>query len=244
MEELEHLTHAILNILAIFAGILGGLWAYTKYVIERGFLPAAQFDIECTLMGYIEQNMVLDIGIRLKNTGSALLVARWIFLDVLYTKEDGKEVDYFMDNRRVGCLLFPHSLVKDLCVDSNLLVTNIIQELKATGRKPLPRPMQDSVRGLPVLPYDTFVQPNVDQRYSFVTKLPKDAKFALVRASFEYAQKPKLFQNGIYRLSRTLGLIHYSLQHVNRPHTVERAFALQHEPSETTTKPSAQRVSR
>lgn len=49
----------------------------------------------------------------------------------------------------------------------------------------------------------------------------------LVKASFEYAQKPRPFQYGIYRISRALGLIHYTLQHVNEPHTVERAFSLQ-----------------
>jgi hypothetical protein len=77
-EQFHHLTQAIFNILAIFAGLLGGLWAYTKYVIERGLLPPIQFDIECKFVGYIEDSMILNIGIHLKNVGTATLVARWI----------------------------------------------------------------------------------------------------------------------------------------------------------------------
>jgi hypothetical protein len=99
---------------------------------------------------------------------------------------------------RRGRLSFPYSLIEDdLKTTHEDLVWKAIQELGRSERKPLPQPLKGSVKGLPVLAYDTFVQPNIDQRYSFVTKLPKDAKFAIVRASFEYAQKPKRLQNAM-----------------------------------------------
>ena len=108
--NLQQLSSAIFNILAIFAGILGGLWAYTRFLMEREFLPPVQFEIyDCICLGYIGQNMVLDIGIHLKNIGSSTLVARWILLDVRYTKEY-EPVTYFQDT---GRLRFPYSLVED-----------------------------------------------------------------------------------------------------------------------------------
>ena len=74
--------------------------------------------------------------------------------------------------------------------------------------------------------YDTFVQPGVDQIYTFVTAVPDNADCILAWASFEYAQTPSAYQNLILRLSRKLGLVQYSLQHVGEPHTLERAFGL------------------
>jgi hypothetical protein len=72
-EAFEHLTSGIINILTIAAVGLVGLWAYTRYVIERGLLPPAQFDLECTNVGHFDDDVVIDIGIHLKNLGSSSL---------------------------------------------------------------------------------------------------------------------------------------------------------------------------
>lgn len=222
-ESFEQLTNGILHILTIIAGVFGALWAYTKFVIERGLLPAIQLDLECKRLGDVGDDILLDLGVNLNNLGSATLVARWLLLDVRYLRADDP-IEYLSDSPRVGRLKFPRSLVNDVADDPRSVISGVQEWLKRQGRKPLPDPLDGSVRGFPLLPYDTFVQPKVAQRYSFVTKLPKDTTYILIRASFEYAQKPRRLQNVLYRLSRRLGLIHYSLQHVNQPHTVEHVF--------------------
>jgi len=72
----------------------------------------------------------------------------------------------------------------------------------------------------------TFVRPGVNQTYTLVTTLPDSATFVVVKGQFRYAQRPSTLQLAVIKLSRRLGLTHYSLDHVTQPHTVERAFAL------------------
>ena len=89
------------------------------------------------------------------------------------------------------------------------------------------RRKQKVTRGIQVIPYDTFVQPGVSQKYTFITSLPITASFAQVWSSFEYAQSPSGTQKLVIRLSRALGLVQFSLHHITEPHTVERLFKIQ-----------------
>jgi len=31
----------------LIAGLVAGLWAYTKFILERGLLPPSQFSMDC-----------------------------------------------------------------------------------------------------------------------------------------------------------------------------------------------------
>jgi hypothetical protein len=220
-ERLLDLTEGIFNILGIIALVLGGLWAYTKYVVERGLLPPIQFNVDCKRLGNVGNKSVFVFETSLKNLGSSTLVARWMFIDVRYIKNDDKDLTLFEDHR-AGRLRFSHSLLADLNLDTKQLVDSAREAVLRRQNKTLPAPAQ--CRGLPVLPHDTFVQPNVDQLYTFATVLPSDTACVLLYASFQYGQKLNSLQDAIYRISRKLGLIHYSLQHVSVPHTAERVF--------------------
>ena len=85
-------------------------------------------------------------------------------------------------------------------------------------------PRRPKPRGFLILEHDTFVQPGIDQPYAFTTTLPSDTLCFLTWCSFEYAQKLFGWQKPLVSISRGLGLIHYTLQHANRPHTVEEVF--------------------
>jgi len=41
----------IASISALIAGLVAALWAYTKFIVERGLFPATQFEIECNPLG-------------------------------------------------------------------------------------------------------------------------------------------------------------------------------------------------
>jgi hypothetical protein len=220
-EPILAVTGAIFNILGIIALLIGGLWAYTKYVVERGLLPPVQFDVDCKKLGNLGDNSIYTFEVNLKNVGSSTLVARWLFLDIRYIKKNDQELALFNDHR-AGRLRFSHSLLKDLNLDTRKLVDNACRSASERHKKTLSAPARS--RGFPVLPYDTFVQPSVNQMYTFATILPDDTACVLMHASFQYGQKLNPVQGVIYRLSRKLGLIHYSLQHVSVPHSVERVF--------------------
>lgn len=209
IENFHDLTEIIVNVLTIFAGILGGFWVYAKYIIEKGFLPASQLDIECNRLGSIKDHMILDVGIHIKNVGSSTLIAKNIVIDLRYIRDADEQLEFTHKPLAPGRLMFPHSLKDD--------VATLSQQQSDPIKKPSPR-------GLTVVPWDTFVQPGVDQRYSFITKVPSDAKCALIYTAFEYAQRPWRFQNFIYKISRSFGLTSYSLQHIEESHNAERAF--------------------
>jgi hypothetical protein len=80
-----------------------------------------------------------------------------------------------------------------------------------------------------VVPYDTFVQPDVDQMFGFTTALPANASFLLAKASFRYQVRPSKMQLQILRISRRMGVLQYSLHHVSEPHTVEKSFRIARE---------------
>jgi hypothetical protein len=48
----------------------------------------------------------------------------------------------------------------------------------------------------------------------------------MIKSSSEYGQVPSRAQKIIIKLSRRLGLLQYSLTHINEPHTAERMFRI------------------
>jgi|SRR3990172_434087 len=189
----------------LIAGLVTALWAYTKFVLERTLLPPTQFDLDCRSVGSQGDKKLLEILVYLKNLGSSTLIASDIRVDVLYIIDDPDEkLDLVKDPSKptFGRLWFPRSLRKDLSQDKQT----------------------DNRRGIKVVPYDTFVQPGVNQAYTLVTAIPKSTTFVLVWSSFQYAQHPTLITRLIWFVSRRIGLIQYSLDHVSEPHTIERVF--------------------
>jgi hypothetical protein len=220
LPTLKLFIEVISGIATLGAGLLVGLWAYTKYVLERSLLPPVQFDTECGVVGRQKERILLEVLVHLKNVGSSALVAKKIRLDLRYLDERD-EVTLFDDPTKAafGRLRFPRSLPKDLA--SNRGAPDVEHEAQdvsragGSGRKE---------RGIPLVLYDTFVQPGVDQAYPYVTTVPRSARFVLVWSSFQYAQRASQIQRVILLISRRLGLLQYSLTHVCEPHTMERVF--------------------
>lgn len=189
-----------LKVLALLGVFIGGLWALTKFVVERGLLPASELDVECKIVGEKENKKIIEITVVINNKGSSTLVAKNISLK-LKTICTGDNLSLYKDKRKFGRLQFPHSLSDDLTMHQN----------KEHG-------------AFLLVPYNTFVQAGVCQKYSFVTSVSQNVEFIHAHAQFQYAQKPIFIQRGILWVSRQVGLIQYSLQHLYEPHTVQRAF--------------------
>ncbi len=53
----------IIGIFTLAAGLLTGLWVYTKYLLERGFLPPVRFYVTAKKLGKADKENILDINI-------------------------------------------------------------------------------------------------------------------------------------------------------------------------------------
>jgi hypothetical protein len=199
----ELIWKVVAGVFTAVAASLAGLWAYSRFVLERGLLPATQFTIDCSTLSVSERGVVIEVTLRLKNLGTAALIVRDLRLDLRYlTASDALSRFGEIGKPTFGRLQFAHSAWHDL-----------------RSQRP-----ENEPRGTRIVEHDTFVQPGVDQPYAFITSLPASANLLLVWASFGYAQRPSPLQERIVRLSRRMGLLQYSLDHVSKPHTTERAF--------------------
>lgn len=211
----------IIQLVVLLAGLVTALWAYTKYVLERNFLAPVEFSIEATVPGLLGGATIIEVLLHLKNVGSSTLVARNIRVDIRYAGENKKPTLVAATNPQdplLGKLYFGGSLRKEIG-RASWHDTKDAESIRR-GKPKKTRVLEG--RGFLLLDDDTFVQAGVDQTYTFVTALPEGCRYALIWASFQYAQRPRSMQNVLVGLSRRLGLIQYSLKHVTEPHTVER----------------------
>jgi hypothetical protein len=188
------------SVLGGLAVLIGGLWAFTKYVVERGVLPPVQFSIEARVVGCQKGQKVIEVLPHVRNVGTATAVVTGMSLRLLYLLTDDPVMLEDARTSRFGRVRFTRSVSKEL-----------------SG---------DEIKRISITPHDTFVQPGVSQTYTVVTAVPENASFLLVHCQFEYAQRPTAVQNLSVAVSRRLGLIQYTLKHVSEPHTIERCFAL------------------
>lgn len=218
---------ALSTVITLFAGIIAALWAYTKFVIERGLLPGVQFNVELATVGEQGDKKLVEILLHLKNVGSSTLVVKNLRIDMRYL-DDSAELSLFKSgNGFIGKVVFPNSLRKDMKEGKvPLHETEPASTVRAIEQKRKEDKHREGIetRGFPLLDHNTFVLPAVDQIYTFTTAIPRSATYVLSWASFEYAVAPTRTQTAILFLSRRLGLIQYSLTHIEEPHTHERVF--------------------
>lgn len=201
---METSLNIFIKILFALGSIIGGLWALTKYVIERGLVPAAELDLDCNVVGHKGKSKIIEMTVRIINKGSSILVAKDICLR-LKTIEKDSTLSLYSDAQKYGRLRFPNSLSRAFAEDEEAHKKETFE----------------------LVPHDTFVQPGVDQKYSFVTRISEDSEFLHAHAEFQYAQKPTRFQKRILWISRRMGLIQYTLHHIYEPHTIQKVFNVQ-----------------
>jgi hypothetical protein len=208
------------GLITIAASIVGGFWAWSRFIVERGLLPPSQMDIAVQTVGSSDTAYIVEVEVRIKNKGSSALVVTDFRLRLRYLEgNDSVEIIQEPEHPAYGRLAFPHLHPLRGAALGEPGSAEIRMQTKGHGEALRPGEVR-------VVPYDTFVQPDVEQVYTFVTALPRQSTYVLVRASFRYEMHPSKMQLRVLRISRRLGMIQYSLDHVNKPHTVERTFPL------------------
>ncbi len=208
-------TLAIISILlALIAGLLIVLWAYTKFILERGLIPATELSIETNFIGLQGGKAVIEILVHLKNAGTSMLIAKNIRADIRYIKKDETIESFDYTNKKTfGSVNFPNSLRNDFLNHGDVVDRERVEKM-------------DNERGFKIIPHNTYVQAGIDQAYTFTIALPADTTYYLVYSSFEYAQRPSNSQSRIITLSRKLGLIQYSPHHISEAQSIERVFSI------------------
>ena len=129
MDSILSLLKNITLLFSLISGLVTALWVYTKYVLERGFLPPVEFSLTGKKVGTVNDKNIIDIKIHLHNIGSATLIARNIRLDLRYLKSTDTPLDLFGDfikdvkvHDRAGRLHFPNSVIKNKKIDPSTLI--------------------------------------------------------------------------------------------------------------------------
>jgi hypothetical protein len=230
----DSILQSILIIFSILVAIFTGIWAYARYILERSLLPSIQPDLICNVRGVQDDKRIIEILLHLKNVGPSTLVVNNINLDFRYISANDPKIRLFGEKEgedkgeekitygnKVGLLKFPHSLKDSLTKEAIEAAVGHIErreknaEVGCKGR----------VRGLPLAQGSTFfVQPGVDQIFTFITGLPSTATFLLVHGEFCYIQNMNAIKKILLYTSQKLGLIQFTLGNVRYPHTIERVF--------------------
>jgi hypothetical protein len=203
--------------ITIAASLVGGLWVWSRFVLERGLLPPSEIDLDLRTVGGSESARIVELEVLIRNKGSSALVVTDVRVRLLHLQAR-EPIELIGDTKRAafGRVKFPHAFV--------LNEVGAGERTVKVNDKPAGEAVLLGKGEFLVLPYDTFVQPGVEQLYTFITALPAAAMFVLARASFRYAVRPSKAQLLLLRLSRSMGMIQYSLDHIRQPHTIEKSF--------------------
>ena len=151
----------IKNVLESLAILIGGGWAFWKFVIQREGKPKIEFAVDFNVIGTHQNEIIAEIAAVLHNKG---LVREKIYdfkFDLLYLTE------------------------KDNIVDGDEKILHQIAFNKRISRQ----------QWFPQKKWKyTFADPGIVQRYTYITHLPKDTKFVLVRSKFKYTDTSSDFQ--------------------------------------------------
>jgi len=208
----------IQGLITACASVIGAFWVWIRFVLERGLLPPSQFELGLRTVGLVDAARIVEVTIRISNKGSSALVITDLRVRLRYLNADDK-IEIIDDAKLAafGRLKFPHAHV----------LNNVGAEKRPAERTDEAGKQYELGSGeFRVIRYNTFVQPGVEQPYTFVTALPRQAAYVLVHGSFLYEMRPSRMQKHLLFVARRLGMLQYSLGNINQPHTVEKSFKL------------------
>src|SRR5258707_5612667 len=105
-KDLAQGVSAIISSLAI---LVGGLWAYWKFVIQKERQPRAEFDVTAEFLGVQDGKWLLEVSARLNNKGHVRHLMKNANMNVRYLTAadpvlESPEKGHFQQ------ILFPHSI--------------------------------------------------------------------------------------------------------------------------------------
>ncbi|HSS47956.1 MAG TPA: hypothetical protein VLX28_03320 [Thermoanaerobaculia bacterium] len=143
------IVQASINILAL---MLGGAWAYRKYVVRREREPRAEVKIDLEFVGKQGKYWLVEASAYVENKGFVRYTIRNMRIRFRYLTES--------DNLEEGGEEIRHQIIFPNSTDAS------------NGKRYMEK--------------ETYVNPNLTYRYSYVTRIPQEAIFLLVHCKLQY----------------------------------------------------------
>jgi hypothetical protein len=98
------------ELVTLAARLIGGFWAWSRFVVERGLIPPSQMDLALRTIGSSESATIVEIAVRLHNKGSSALVVTDLRARLRYLNDDDDiEVIDEPEKAAFGRVSFPHA---------------------------------------------------------------------------------------------------------------------------------------
>jgi len=165
LQEILKIALGIAVPLVVF--FLGYLAENVRNKIERKHKNRIQFEIEGRFLGPQAGYYILDLGVTLHNKGLVRLMIKELNLSVCGIKQK-EDITAFEEYDKDGVInniaKFPEEIVK----------ANMLQTIEPGDEEK-----------------SYFVEPGVEQRFSYVARIPEDISFIFTRAYFDYSSNSK-----------------------------------------------------
>ncbi|MCY1663356.1 hypothetical protein [Chryseobacterium sp. SL1] len=163
IKNISEIIEAAFTSIAI---IIGGGWTFWRFVLHREDHPKIQFDIDINFISLQNEQILFEVLLIIENKGLVRhkIDAKTFTLKMRYlTKDDviiqgNKEINYQIN--------FPHlhAILEDGKINTEI------------SRKIVPEKWDN-----------TFVDPGIIQKYSYIAALPQNTQCILVTSRFKYS---------------------------------------------------------
>lgn len=143
--------------------IIGGIWIYFKFISTCENHPKIQFDLDVGIIGRQDKKILIELIAIINNKG---LVRHWVndfICDVLILqKDDPIETGAQKINYQVKFKKFNPVKDKNICNEKYL----------------------DRIIWVPENWYNAFIDPGVEQKFTYITAIPEDTTFISLYSRF------------------------------------------------------------
>jgi len=157
LEDWKNVADIIQASVTTIALIVGGVWAYIKFIYRRENVARAEFTIDLDFVGKQSEYWLVEISAFVENKGFTRHQVKNFKINVRYLLNNDTVVDGREDLKFQ--VKIPHSINKRI---------------------------EDKER---YLYRDTYIDPGLRYRNSYITFIPQNATFVLVFGAFEYGKE-------------------------------------------------------
>ena len=152
--------------------VVGGIWAVYKFLWENPLKPKVEFDFDCAFLGPQQGNYLAVFTVHVRNKGSVEHQTDEIRITIRGIKND--TIIGLFKNEEMKVADFPDKLVDEV---------NIVAKranIKKDGD-------ENKIQNKPAFYY--FIRPGINQDFNYVTPIPENYRFLIVKCSFKYKIK-------------------------------------------------------
>lgn len=148
LTDFKELTQGVYALVSSLAILVGGGWAYWKFVVQRERTPRAEFDISAEFIGQQDGKWIVEVSAHLANNGKVRHLMKNATLNIRYITATDPIVESSHGHfQQIG---FPYSI----------------------GRRKAW--------------WDSYIDPGLKFRNSYVAQIPVKATYVLLLCRFEY----------------------------------------------------------